>query len=249
MESAESIPRKAGYDPRVQPLVGIPLCLDDRGRIRVGRTYHYVHAAYSRAVERAGGIPVYLPVQGDVRALVLRVDALLVPGGDDLPPPRPYPPEIHFDLVPDAQLAFDRALLDAALARDLPVLGICYGLQLLALACGGALHYDIASDVPGAGSHRLPEHDGRHAVRIAPDSQLARIAGANAASVGSRHHQAVSEAGPELRVCARADDGVIEAIERPGRAFCVGVQWHPETDATALSDALFTAFVSAALQS
>jgi len=225
----------------VQPLVGIPLCQDDRGRIRVGRTYHYVHAAYARAVERAGGIPVYLPVQSDVRTLVL-----LVPGGDDLPPPRPDPPEVRFDLVPEAQLAFDRALLDAALARELPVLGICYGMQLLALACGGTLHYDIASDVPGAGSHRLPERDGRHGLRIAPDSQLSRIAGANAASVGSRHHQAVSEAGPQLSFSARAEDGVIEAIERQGGAFFMGVQWHPETDADALSDALFAAFVNAA---
>jgi putative glutamine amidotransferase len=228
----------------VQPLVGIPLCLDDRGRFRAGRTYHYVHAAYARAVEQAGGVPVYLPVQSDVGALVGRIDALFVPGGDDLPPPRPYPPEIRFDLVPEAQLAFDRALLDAALARDLPVLGICYGMQLLALACAGTLHYDIASDVPGAGPHRLNEHNGRHVVRIAPDSLLCALAGANTASVGSRHHQAVSEAGPQLRVGARADDGVIEAIERPSGAFCMGVQWHPETDADALAAALFRALIS-----
>ena len=242
----DSIPKNARYHARVKPTVGIPLCLDDRGRWRAGRTYHYVHAAYARAIERAGGIALYLPAQSDARALVERIDALLLPGGDDLLPPRPYPPDVVFDPVPEAQLAFDRALLDAALARELPVLGICYGMQLLALACGGTLHYDIASDVPGAGSHRLPERDGRHGLRIAPDSQLSRIAGANAASVGSRHHQAVSEAGPQLRVSARAEDGVIEAIERQGGAFRMGVQWHPETDADALSYALFAAFVNAA---
>ena len=205
-----------------------------------------MHAAYARAIERAGGAAVYLPVQRDVRALVSRIDALLVPGGDDLRPPKPYPASVRFDFVPEAQLEFDRALLDAALGADKPVLGICYGMQLLALARGGTLHYDIATDVPEAAEHRLPEKDGRHALRIAEGSRLASLAGANQARVGSRHHQAVSDPGPELRVAARADDGVIEAVERPNGAFCMGVQWHPETDADALADALFSVFVAAA---
>ena len=186
-------------------------------------------------------------MQNDARALVERIDALLVPGGDDLRPPRPYPAGVRFELAPDAQLAFDQALLDAALAAGKPVLGICYGMQLLALALGGALHYDIATDVPGAAQHRLPEQDGRHAIRIEQDTTLARLAGAGSARVGSRHHQAVSDPGPELAVSARSGDGVIEAIERRGPGpFCVGVQWHPETDADALADALFSAFVAAA---
>ncbi len=240
----------------MQPTVGIPLCVDDRGPTsargprfrggRAGRTYHYVHAAYARAIESAGGVPVYLPVQRDVRALVERIDALLVPGGDDLRPPAPYPPGVRFDFVPDAQLAFDRALLDAALAAGKPLLGICSGMQLLALSLGGALHYDIATDVPGAAEHRLPEQDGRHALRISEGSRLAALAGANSARVGSRHHQAVSDPGTELAVSARSDDGVIEAVERASGSFCMGVQWHPETDADALANAVYSAFVTAA---
>jgi putative glutamine amidotransferase len=191
---------------------------------------------------------VYLPIQHDAVGLAAKIDGLLVPGGDDLLPPRPYPPTVRFDPVPEAQLAFDGALLDAALARDLPVLGICYGMQLLALALGGALHYDLATDLPGCAPHRLPERDGRHALRIAPGTLLHALAGGPSASVGSRHHQAVSEPGPALRVSARCADGVIEAVERApdAGAFCVGVQWHPETDGGALADALFRAFVDAA---
>jgi putative glutamine amidotransferase len=230
----------------VTPVVGIPLCLDATGRIRAGRTYHYVHAAYARALEDAGATPLYLPLQRDAAALAARIDALLVPGGDDLLPPRPYPPDVRFDPVPEAQLAFDRALLDAALARDLPLLGICYGMQLLALALGGALHYDLATDVPGCEAHRLPERDGRHALDVVPGTRLAALAGGATASVGSRHHQAVSDPGPRLRVSARTRDGVIEAVERDAEPFCLGVQWHPETDGGALSAALFAAFVAAA---
>jgi len=231
---------------RVTPTVGIPLCLDEQGRWKRGRTYHYVDAAYARAVERAGATALYLPIQADPRALAARVDALLVPGGDDLLPPRPYPAHVRFDPVPAAQLAFDCALVEAALAREIPLLGICYGMQLVALALGGRLHYDLATDVPGSAAHQLAGSDERHSVRLEPGSRLAEITGSSSLRVSSRHHQAVSDPGPELRVSARSDDGVIEAVERASGEFCVGVQWHPEGQGDAESDALFRAFVAAA---
>ena len=99
---------------------------------------------------------------------------------------------------------------------------------------------------PGCSAHRLPERDGRHALRVEPGTRLFALAGGRAASVGSRHHQAVSDPGPRLRVPARTDDGVIEAVERDAAPFCVGVQWHPETDGGPLAEALFAAFVAAA---
>jgi len=231
---------------RVTPTVGIPLCVDAQGRWKRGRTYHYVDAAYARAIERAGGVAVYLPMQGKPARLLERIDALLVPGGDDLLPPRPYPPEVRFEAVPEAQLGFDRALVAAALARGVPLLGICYGMQLLAVELGGALHYDIATDLPGAGSHQLGHGDARHGVVLEPGSRIAAAFGAAKGRVGSRHHQAVSDPGPELRVTARADDGVVEAVERSGAGFCVGVQWHPESQDDPASDALFRAFIAAA---
>jgi len=232
--------------PRVTPTVGIPLCVDAQGRWKRGRTYHYLDAAYARAVDRAGGVAVYLPLASDPAELIARVDALLVPGGDDLLPPRPYPPEVRFETVSDAQLVFDRALVATAVARGLPLLGICYGMQLVALALGGALHYDLATDVPGAGAHQLGHGEGRHGVRLEPGSRLAAAFGAATGRVGSRHHQAVSDPGPELRVTARADDGVVEGVELPGARFCVGVQWHPESQADPPSDALFRAFIDSA---
>ena len=229
---------------RVTPTVGIPLCLDEQGRWKRGRTYQYGDASYARAVERAGGVPVYLPITADAAAQVARIDALLVPGGDDFLPPRAYPAQVRFEPVPAAQLAFDRALVDAALARGLPVLGICYGMQLVALARGGALHYDLATDLPGSAEHQLGE--GRHRVALEAGSQLAEIAHARALEVSSRHHQAVSDPGPELRVAARSADGAIEAVEARAGAFCIGVQWHPEGHGDAESEALFRALVAAA---
>jgi len=171
----------------------------------------------------------------------------VIPGGDDFLPERPYPDSVHFDPVPDAQLAFDRALLRRARARRIPFLGICYGMQVLAVEDGGALIYDVATDCPGLGEHQL-RPGGRHDVYIEADSRLARIVGSERARVNSRHHQAVSEPGDSLRTCAHADDGLIEAIEASDTdsAFCVGVQWHPEELEGGAGAGLFEALVEAA---
>lgn len=228
----------------MRPLIGIPPCLDERGRWRPGREYQYVDAAYARAVAEAGGVPVYLPLQDRAADLVARLDGLLVPGGDDLPPDRAYPPGVCFDPVPGRQIAFDGALLDAALARDLPVLAICYGMQLLALRCGGALHFDLPCDVPEAGPHRLSDPGARHALRVDAGTRLAEIFGRGPLAVNSRHHQAVAHPG-RARVSAAAEDGVAEALEVPEQRFAVGVQWHPESMEAEHRARLFGAFLAA----
>lgn len=227
----------------VRPRIGIPLCLDARGRWKAARDYHYIDAAYAQAIERAGATPFYLPPQSDPEALIEQFDGLLLPGGDDLLPPDPYPSGVEFDPVPQSQLNFDSALLGSAIKRGTPVLAICYGMQLLALSAGGSLHYDIATDLPSADTHQLTDSTGRHPVRIEANSRLAGALGEAPIWVNSLHHQGVATPGAEMRVCARAEDGLIEAIEREGSHFCVGVQWHPEKlDG---SDALFRAFVIA----
>ena len=149
---------------------------------------------------------------------------------------------IAFDPVANSQLTFDSALLRACLDRGKPVLAICYGMQLLALSAGGSLYYDIPTDLPEADVHQLAQ-SGRHAVRIEANSRLADALGATPISVNSLHHQGVATPGHDMRVCARAEDGLIEAIERDGPPFCVGVQWHPEKlDG---SNSLFRAFTLA----
>ena len=146
--------------------------------------------------------------------------------------------------MPETQLAFDTHLLELALERDLPVLAICYGMQLLARACGGTLHDHLPSQCPGGAAHRLPEPDGRHAVVIEPGSGLADALADAPASVNSLHHQGVAEPG-RLRVSARAEDGLIEALEDPAARFCIGVQWHPEKLEGPGRERPFAAFVGA----
>ncbi len=228
----------------MRPLIGIPPCLDDRGRWRPAREYHYADAAYARAVAEAGGTPVYLPQQDDVAALAERLDGLLVPGGGDFAPDRAYPADVSFDVVPERQLAFDRALLAAALERDRPVLGVCYGMQLLAIHCGGALHFDVATDVPGAADHHLGDPGARHEIRVETGSRLRSVLGAERVPVNSRHHQAVAASG-SARITARSADGVAEAVELQGARFAIGVQWHPESLDPGHREQLFGAFVRA----
>jgi putative glutamine amidotransferase len=228
----------------MRPLIGIPPCLDERGRWRPDREYHYADVAYARAVAEAGGIPVYLPQQEDVETLAERIDGLLLPGGGDFAPQRAYPVGVAFDVVPARQLAFDDALLAAALERDRPVLGICYGMQLLALHSGGSLHFDVASDVPGSHEHRFADPGARHDVHVEAASRLRDVLATERASVNSRHHQAVADAG-RARVSARSEDGLVEAVELSGARFALGVQWHPESLDAGHRKQLFGAFVRA----
>jgi putative glutamine amidotransferase len=229
----------------MQPLIGISQCLDERGRWHPQREYAYLDTSYASVLAHSGATPILLPLQEDVSALAQRLDGLLIPGGDDFPPPRAYPAQIRFEPVPARQLAFDQALLAAALVRRLPVLAICYGMQLLALQGGGELIYDIPSDLPRAGPHCLPERDGRHGLAVERGSRLASLLGEAPGPVNSQHHQGVAEVGPGQRVCARADDGLIEAIEIEEAEFCIGVQWHPERMQGPHRERLFPGFVEA----
>lgn len=181
---------------------------------------------YVAHVSAAGGIPVLLPPQ-PAPELADRLDALILAGGADIDPRRygeQHEPGLEA-LRPDRDDA-EFALIDAAVDRDLPVLGICRGMQLLCVAHGGTLIQHLP-DVVGHDKHRAVVGEySHHDVSIDPDSRLAGIVGRDA-TVLSYHHQGIRSPG-RLRPSAWAFDGTIEGVEDPHRRFLVGVLWHPE---------------------
>jgi putative glutamine amidotransferase len=195
-----------------------------------------VPRSYVRAVQRAGGLGIVLPPDEAVVAepdlLLDRVDGLILAGGADVDPAS-YGAEPHAETRgtwPDRD-RFEIALARVALARDLPVLGICRGMQLLNVALGGTLDQHLPDSV-GHGIHRAVSGTfGEHHVRLAPDSLACAAAGMEGFVVWSHHHQGVEQVGEGLRVSGwSVDDDLIEAIELPDKRFALGVVWHPEED-------------------
>ena len=186
-------------------------------------------AAYVRAVERAGGRPVLIPPSEDgVEETLGAVDGMVFSGGSDLDPEL-YDEEPHeetFGIVPGRDRA-ELALLEAALGRDMPVLAVCRGSQVLNVARGGDLVQHLP-DVVGDDKHKqTPGAFADHDVTLEPGTRLGELLGDRAA-VKSHHHQGFGRVGDGLRVAAHAEDGTIEAVEDPSHRFALGVLWHPE---------------------
>ncbi|HYE00089.1 MAG TPA: gamma-glutamyl-gamma-aminobutyrate hydrolase family protein [Alphaproteobacteria bacterium] len=232
-----------------KPLIGITLDAEGPGGYSA-YPWYALRRNYADAVAAAGGLPVALPHEPELAAEMLaRLDGLVVTGGAfDLDPALYGAAQRHPSVTTkDRRTAGELALVRGALARDMPVLGICGGMQLLAVAAGGTLIQHIPDAVPGALAHEQPNprHEAGHAVRIVPGTRLHRIAGTEELAVNSAHHQAVAAPGPDAVVSARAPDGVAEAVELPGRRFALGVQWHPEFHISPADARLFTALTEA----
>jgi putative glutamine amidotransferase len=199
---------------------------------------------YVDAVERAGGRAVVIPpLEDDIEQTLDLLDGVVFSGGADVDPAR-YGADAHpeTDVPQTRRDTGELALLQAALARDMPTLAICRGFQLLNVVRGGDLVQHLPDEV-GHGEHRqVPGEFAVHPVEVKEGSRLAAIVGAGS-EVTSHHHQGLGRLGEGLVECAWAADGTLEAVEDPSLRFAVGVQWHPEAGEGA---ALFAALVEQA---
>jgi len=234
----------------MKPLVG--LGADIKGGSGDVEERSQLYCRYHDAVYRAGGLPVVVPPLGcveDVRAVVGRLDAVVLTGGADLDPrslglaPHPAVTVVH-----PRRASFDLVLAQASVEAGVPVLGICLGMQVLNVVAGGTLFVHMTAAVGDLTRHQRAKPDvALHGVRLVPGSRVERIYGARTIQVYSNHHQAVDRVGPGWRVTAESEDGVVEAIEPDdARRFCIGVQWHPENPHCPDGDRLFAALVEAA---
>lgn len=215
-----------------------------------------VNQQYVDAVAGAGGAPVMIPIGLSPDALSRifgALDGLLLPGGDDVAPQRyGHEPHPKLGLVDEARDDLELTMAAWALRDRLPTLGICRGIQVLAVAAGGTLYQDLPSQLEHVHLHDVREH-GRdhlaHELIVEPSSRLAGIIGPGSVLVNTFHHQAVLDVPGGFAVTARAPDGVIEAIEGEGEDFLIGIQCHPEgiwkTTGPQWAK-LFSAFVEAA---
>jgi putative glutamine amidotransferase len=191
---------------------------------------------YVDAVLAAGGVPIVLPPQDDnVDPILGLVDGLLFSGGADIDPTWYGDTDVHprtYNIHP-LRDRFEIELIREAIVRDIPFFCICRGIQVLNVACGGSLYQDVPDQFASPISHRqqeigLEHHEPSHQVIVESDSLLAASCDAPTISVNSYHHQAIKDLAPGLRVVGRGEDGLVEAVELPGKRFVLGVQWHPE---------------------
>jgi putative glutamine amidotransferase len=230
-----------------RPRIGIPM------RIEIATDRFYLSRYYSEAVAAAGGTPLHIsliPDVGYIESVVENLDGLLLPGSDSDVDPLRYGQEPHPKLgaVHSIKDETDLLLIDAAERRNIPILAICFGMQVLNVARGGTLIQDIGSLVSNAIKHEqgVPRDRPSHRIAISSDSRLGKITSTKGAVVNSHHHQAVDEVGKDLVAVSWSSDGLIEALEDPrSDRFVIAVQWHPELgwEKDELSQLLFKKFI------
>ncbi len=233
-----------------QPIIGFTLDFEEHNEGYSKYPWYAIRENYLTSVSAAGGVPLPLPHEVSLAKRYLEmIDGLVVTGGAFDVSPEYYGQTIQSETVSlkERRTRFEMAMIRGALERDMPVLGICGGEQLLAVALGSTLIQHIPDAIPNALAHEQPNprHEAGHQVTIVENTLLHRIIGETEISVNSAHHQAVERVGEGIIINATAPDGVIEGIEHPAYRFCLGVQWHPEFHITGADTAIFQAFIQA----
>lgn len=212
--------------------------------------WYAVRENYCSAVSRLGAMPLPLPHEVErVKDYLDLIDGLIITGGAfDIPPSYYGDASQHETVVTkDRRTQFEFAITRGAIERNIPVLGICGGEQLLNVVLGGSLIQHIPDAIENALEHeqKNPRTEPGHDVAVVEGTLLHRITGKKTLSVNTAHHQAVNAPAPGAIVNARTSDGVIEGIELPGHPFCLGVQWHPEYHVDSADGKIFEAFIAA----
>lgn len=234
---------------KLRPTIGITLDCEEPGSYS-SYPWYAMRENYCAATTAAGGLPVALPHEVELAESYLdTVDGLIVTGGNFDVDPSIYGDSARHATVrtKDRRTAFEAAVATGALARNMPVLGICGGQQLLHVLLGGKLIQHIPDSIADALEHEqsAPRNTPGHTVSVANGTMLHCIVGVDRLDVNSSHHQAAADEPEGVVINAVAPDGVIEGIEHPGYRFCLGVQWHPEFFITDGDRRIFDAFVTA----
>lgn len=238
-----------------RPLIGVTMGREKSQRF-FGLNLFIMNQTYVRSLEALGALPVMIPLhmsEASLRGIFERLDGVFLPGGEDIDPA--YYGEERHPLLGATDKERDRTellLTRWAIEEGMPVLGVCRGVQMINVACGGSLFQDLHSADPDLDKHdyfppSFERYRISHQVAVEPDSRLAQAMG-HKHEVNSMHHQGIDRVGYGLRVVARAEDGLPEALEAPALPFAVGVQWHPEelSKTDQMSTNLFYNFVHAA---
>ena len=232
-----------------KPIIGIVLDLTKDGEkySYSPKPWYAIRADYSNMVEKTGGLPVLLPYIEDIKSQIDMIDGLLIPGCDEDINPEFYGQEIKSNKVKtnDRRTSYELTLTKEALKNNIPVFGICNGLQIINVLLGGTLIQHIPdmheSDINHEQPH--PKCAPTHDIIIEENTLLSQLTKAKKIKVNTTHHQAIDQLADSLVVSARAPDGIIEAIESKDHKFLVGVQWHSEYQNSDLDDNLFKRFV------
>lgn len=223
----------------MQPIIGITPDFD------LSENKYKLHKDYASAIADAGGYPIMLLPQSPLPPFL---DGVVFSGGGDIDP-------LLFDEEPLFQNGeisplrdkFELALCNTVLQKNMPLLGICRGMQVLNIALGGTIYQDISAQTNSTLKHnqQAPRFHATHGITVLDDTLLSSLLKTTNTTVNSYHHQAVSSLGHDLRVCAKSKDDLIEAIEHTKNPFALGLQWHPEAMKAEEQKSLFIAFIKA----